>query len=107
MINIDEGISWMEAIARKRRDYGDFLKNDCGLEYPATDLYETADELLQIAKWLREYKAIKSRRGEWKETSDLYPICSVCGYEVTGFGGVRGHESDYCPHCGVKMIRKG
>ena len=107
MITIDEAIQKIEEMAENRKSVGDMLKYDFNSEYPANELYETADEYFQIVKWLREYKAIKSRRGEWKETSDLYPFCSECGYEVTGFGGVRGHESDYCPHCGVKMIRKG
>lgn len=66
-------------------------------------------EEFEIAKWLRELKGIKDRRGEWLKTSDGYPFCSICGHEVSGvaeYGTVKGRESDFCPHCGVKMIRK-
>ena len=41
----------------------------------------------------------------WKYTSDGYPYCSNCKMEVTGRGGVVGHESPFCPYCGSKMIR--
>lgn len=105
MITIDEAIQKIVEIAETRRSMGDLLKTDFNSEYPANELYQQAEDYYQIAKWLKEYRDAKARRGEWKETSDLYPFCSVCGYEVTGFGGVRGHESNYCPHCGVRMVR--
>lgn len=44
------------------------------------------------------------KKGTWKQNVYGYPVCSLCGYEAVGYGGVKGIETRFCPGCGYSMI---
>ena len=54
---------------------------------------------------LRKLPAVEPERkkGKWKYTADGYPVCTRCGGESCGHGGVKGYETKFCPNCGAKM----
>lgn len=62
------------------------------------------DGSMNLIDALVDWRHERQKIGKWKYTADGYPVCTACGCEVCGHGGVKGNTSKFCPNCGVKML---
>ena len=112
MLTLDEAIKHAEEKAREinNKALKDFSDNKTTFS-EMISCRECASEHLQLAKWLKELKALRASQnkqsllGYWtKQKTDkthyVY-ICSICG------GKTRFTKSLYCKDCGSRMIEEG
>lgn len=92
MMEIDEAIKHAEQVA----------------ELNEAECFECAEEHRQLAKWLKELKALREQkrpRGEWIEDLASFGYvdleCSVCGCLCECVEC--GKQYNFCPNCGADM----
>ncbi len=115
MMNLDEAIQYhkekaeeLRQEAEQVRELGEHISN---LKQPYNEnvkyCLECANEHEQLAKWLKELKALKERpQGEWKHLGGDEWVCSECGHVITTEGSWENPLSTgayHCENCGADM----
>ena len=54
---------------------------------------------------LWDVPSAERKKGEWIERGIYLPECSECGGKACGLHAFDAVKSDYCPHCGARMVR--
>lgn len=97
-MTLDEAIKHCEEVAQEKR----YEYQECLAVHDtesAMNCKKCGEEHEQLAKWLKELKALKEKSlGEWIDVNKDGSLwkCSICGEQSCCRG-------KYCPDCGLKM----